>query len=187
MSATTAILDFAAVDHVLSEATKAAALSLLGDTLAGGAAGAMSAEAQVMLSAVRGWGHGNDARLLGLHDELPGPSAAWFNGFAIHCLEWDAVHERAVVHAMSVVTAALLAAVDLKGGSNWRCDRRHCHERVGRLQTPRAWCSARLDYFRFGYCNSWAGRRFADLDHRLVNFRSCLVPDQRIQSSHLAI
>lgn len=116
MSATTAILDFAAVDHVLSEATKAAALSLLGDTLAGGAAGAMSAEAQVMLSAVRGWGHGNDARLLGLHDELPGPSAAWFNGFAIHCLEWDAVHERAVVHAMSVVTAALLATVDLKGG-----------------------------------------------------------------------
>ncbi|WP_254305779.1 MmgE/PrpD family protein [Sphingopyxis sp. BSNA05] len=39
-------------------------------------------------------------------------SAAWFNGFAIHCLEWDAVHEPAVVHALSVVTAALLASAD---------------------------------------------------------------------------
>ncbi len=34
-----------------------------------------------------------------------GPGAL-HDGFAIHCLEWDAVHEGAVVHAMSAVTAA---------------------------------------------------------------------------------
>lgn len=116
MNATTVILDFAAADHILSESTKAAALYLLGDTLAGGAAGAVSGEAQAMLSAVRGWGEGERARLLGLSIRLPAPSAAWFNGFAVHCLEWDAVHEPAVVHAMSVVTATLLAAVDRQGG-----------------------------------------------------------------------
>ncbi|WP_448582698.1 MmgE/PrpD family protein [Thermaurantiacus sp.] len=32
--------------------------------------------------------------------------AAMEDGFAIHCLEWDAVHEGAVVHALSAVTAA---------------------------------------------------------------------------------
>ncbi|WP_109355242.1 MmgE/PrpD family protein [Sphingorhabdus sp. EL138] len=116
MSATQKIVDFAAADHDLPDSTKAAALRLLGDTLAGGAAGAASEEAQSMLAAVRNWGAGDEARLLGLADSLPTPSAAWFNGFAIHCLEWDAVHEPAVVHAMSVVTAALLASVDRIGG-----------------------------------------------------------------------
>lgn len=42
--------------------------------------------------------------------------AAFQAGFAIHCLEWDAVHEGAVVHALSVVTAALLASSHRAGG-----------------------------------------------------------------------
>lgn len=116
MSATQDILAFAAADHVLPDSAAGAARRLLADTLAGGAAGAASDEAQAMLLAVRGWGVGDEARLLGLDERLPTPSAAWFNGFAIHCLEWDAVHEPAVVHAMSVVTAALLASADRQGG-----------------------------------------------------------------------
>jgi len=116
MSATGKIFEFAAADHVLPDQVKTAAAYLLSDTLAGGAAGADSGEAQAMLGAVQGWGAGIDARLLGSGDRLPAPSAAWFNGFAIHCLEWDAVHEPAVVHAMSVVSAALLASADRMGG-----------------------------------------------------------------------
>lgn len=116
MTATQKILDFTAADHVLPANTKATALHLLGDTLAGGAAGAASAEARSMLSAIQGWGIGDHARLLGSEGRMPAPSAAWFNGFAIHCLEWDAVHEPAVVHAMSVVTAALLASADRMDG-----------------------------------------------------------------------
>jgi len=57
-----------------------------------------------------------DARLIGTAERLPAPGAAFVNGYRIHCLEWDAVHEPAVVHAMSVVTAALGAAIDRKGG-----------------------------------------------------------------------
>lgn len=38
-----------------------------------------------------------------------GGGPAFEDGFAIHCLEWDAVHEEAVVHAMSAVTAATRA------------------------------------------------------------------------------
>ena len=116
MTATRKIINFATADHVLPPSTRATTLRLLGDTLAGGAAGASSDDAQKMLAAARSWGSGGQARLLGSRERLPAPSAAWFNGFAIHCLEWDAVHEPAVVHAMSVVTAALLASVDRSGG-----------------------------------------------------------------------
>lgn len=116
MSATDKIVAFAAADHALPSSAKATARYFLGDTLAGGAAGAASDEALAIMGAVRGWGLGDEARLLGSTDRLPAPSAAWFNGFAIHCLEWDAVHEPAVVHALSVVTAALLAAADRMGG-----------------------------------------------------------------------
>jgi 2-methylcitrate dehydratase PrpD len=91
---------------------RADAERLLADTLAVGAAGATAPGADGVRAAARGWGSGSDARLLGLDERLPAPSAAFVNGFQIHCLEWDAVHEGAVVHAMSVVTAALMAVLD---------------------------------------------------------------------------
>jgi 2-methylcitrate dehydratase PrpD len=43
---------------------------------------------------------------------LPAPSAAFVNGFQIHCQEFDCVHEPAVLHPMATVTAALLAEAD---------------------------------------------------------------------------
>jgi 2-methylcitrate dehydratase PrpD len=92
MNHTAAILDFACAAHTLPPQVRADALRLLADTLAVMAAGEASGEA---------------AKLK--HAEV---DAAFFNGFAIHCLEWDAVHEPAVVHALSVVTAALLAVSD---------------------------------------------------------------------------
>jgi 2-methylcitrate dehydratase PrpD len=112
---TAAILDFAAAPHTLPPQVRADAERLLADTLAVGAAGA-ALEGSRLWSVVAGWGVGSEARALG-GGRLPAPSAAFFNGFAIHCLEWDAVHEPAVVHALSVVTAALLAASDRRGGS----------------------------------------------------------------------
>ena len=116
MSHIAAILDFAAAPHILPPQVRADAERLLADTLAGGAAGAASPEALNLLPAVRGWGAGDEARTLSAN-KLPAPSAAFFNGFAFHCLEWDAVHEPAVVHALSAVTAALLAASDRAAGS----------------------------------------------------------------------
>ena len=117
MSATSAILDFAAATHTLPDAVRADALRLLDDTLAVGAAGAASPEARALLPVVQAWGQSGEARSFSGH-ALPAVSAAFFNGFAIHCLEWDAVHEGAVVHALSVVSAALLAASDRMGGSD---------------------------------------------------------------------
>lgn len=116
MSATGDLLTFAGAAHQLPEAVRADAVRLLGDTLAVGAAGVSAPGADAILTAARAMGSGNDARLIGTAERLPAPGAAFVNGYRIHCLEWDAVHEPAVVHAMSVVTAALGAAIDRKGG-----------------------------------------------------------------------
>ncbi|MFN4112486.1 MAG: MmgE/PrpD family protein [Sphingomonadaceae bacterium] len=116
MSATAAILDFAAADHTLPETVRADTIRLLADTLAVGAAGCHAPGAEAILTAARAMGCVAEARLLGTDERLPAPSAAFVNGYRIHCLEWDAVHEPAVVHALSTVVAALGAAIDRRGG-----------------------------------------------------------------------
>jgi len=116
VTATAALLAFAAADHALPRPVRADALRLLADTLAVGAAGRGAPGEAAILAVARAMGAGDEARLLGSDERLPAAAAAFVNGYRIHCLEWDAVHEGAVVHAMSVVTAALGAAIDRQGG-----------------------------------------------------------------------
>jgi 2-methylcitrate dehydratase PrpD len=116
VSATRKLLDFARAPHKLPADVREATLRLLADTLAVGAAGSTAPGAQGVFTAARGWGEGNDARVVASGARLPAAGAAFVNAFQIHCLEWDAVHEPAVVHALSTVTAALLASIDRRGG-----------------------------------------------------------------------
>lgn len=109
MSATAALLAFAGGDIRLPEAARAHLAMLLADTLAVGVAGSSAPGAEAVLAVASRMGKGIDAPVLGRWERLPAPAAAFANGFQIHCLEWDAVHEGAVVHAMSVVTAAVHA------------------------------------------------------------------------------
>lgn len=118
MTATARLLEFAAAPHRLPAQARADAIRLLGDTLACGVAGSTAPGADGMLATAMAMGAGDDCRVLGRPQRLPAPGAAFVNGFQIHCLEWDAVHEPAVVHAMSVVTAALLAVIDRRGGAD---------------------------------------------------------------------
>jgi 2-methylcitrate dehydratase PrpD len=118
MSATSSLLDFASEAWSLPSTARADTLRLLADTLAVGAAGSTAAGADGVYASAASWGDGNEARILGRAARLPAPSAAFINAFQIHCLEWDAVHEGAVVHALSVVTAALHGVIDRRG----RCD-----------------------------------------------------------------
>jgi 2-methylcitrate dehydratase PrpD len=115
MTATRDLLAFAAAPRALPVAVRRAALMLLDDTLACGVAGSTAPGADGVLAAARGWGAGGDVPVLGRAERLPAAAAAFVNGFQIHCLEWDAVHEPAVVHAMSVVTAAVHAAAHARG------------------------------------------------------------------------
>ena len=47
--------------------------------------------------------------MLGTGEKLPAASAAFVNSFQVHCQEFDPLHEAATVHAMAVLTGALLA------------------------------------------------------------------------------
>lgn len=116
MTATTDLLDFAAAPHVLGPQARADTARLLSDTLAVGAAGRGAVGEAAVLDVASSSGGGGNGRLLGEDRHLNAASAAFVNGYRIHCLEWDAVHEGALVHALSVVTAALGAAIDRRGG-----------------------------------------------------------------------
>jgi len=116
VNATRKLLDFARSPHRLPTSVREAAANLLADTLAVGAAGSTAPGADGVFAAASSWGQGQDSRVLARHARLPAAGAAFVNAFQIHCLEWDAVHEPAVVHALSTVTAAVMAAIDRRGG-----------------------------------------------------------------------
>jgi 2-methylcitrate dehydratase PrpD len=118
MSATQDLLDFACAEHRMSGSVRAACERLIADTLAVGAAGWSGPGMQGVLATAQGWGAGGSCRLLGdTAQRLPANGAVYANCFAIHCLEWDAVHEGAVVHAMTAVVPAVMAALD-EGGEH---------------------------------------------------------------------
>jgi len=91
------------------EATK----KFLMDTLAVGVAGRCAAGSDRMVKAVERWGQGDAARVIGRPGlRVPAATAAFLNGYQCHCLEWDCLHEEAVVIAMCVPVAALAAEAE---------------------------------------------------------------------------
>lgn len=95
-----------------------AALTFLLDTLAVGAAGTCNPASANIASAAANWqgGEGGDCRILGKPGITMTPhSAAVVNGFNIHCLEWDGLHEPSVVIALCVTVAAIVSEADDRG------------------------------------------------------------------------
>jgi 2-methylcitrate dehydratase PrpD len=98
----------------------AAAKTFILDSIGVGIAGAKAPYAKEALAAARGWGGpgvAGAAQVWGRGARLPGPSAAFVNGFQIHCQEFDCVHEPAVVHPMATILAALMAEIESRPGA----------------------------------------------------------------------
>lgn len=93
----------------LSPLAVAKAKVFLMDTLACGVAGRTGPHAHELAVAAQQWGQGNEAVVWGSHLRAPAAQAAVINGYRIHALEWDCVHEPAVVHPMATLLPALLA------------------------------------------------------------------------------
>jgi len=89
-----------------------AALVFLADAIAVGIAGSAEPSAVTLRDVATGWGSGTEASVLGSKQRLPAASAAWVNSFQVHCQEFDPLHEGATVHAMAVLTGALLATAE---------------------------------------------------------------------------
>jgi aconitate decarboxylase len=92
-----------------------AAKRFLFDSLGVALAGTAVPQSQILLTQVRHWGQGADARVWGSDERLPAPSAALINAFNIHNQEFDCVHELAVVHPMAVILAAMWAYAERIG------------------------------------------------------------------------
>ena len=93
----------------LPDAAVQAAQTFILDTLAVGVAGRRNPYRDAVLGAALAWGQGETARVLGDSVRVPAPTAAFVNAYQMHCLEFDCVHEPAVVHAMTAVVGAALA------------------------------------------------------------------------------
>lgn len=102
---------FADLDRTALECARV----FLADTLLVGVAGRCNSASDLVLNAARKWdgGRAGPCRILGRPGVSLSPhSAAVVNGFQIHCLEWDALHEPSVVIALCVSTAAILSEAE---------------------------------------------------------------------------
>jgi 2-methylcitrate dehydratase PrpD len=104
----------------IPEAARRAGKIFILDTIGVGVAGAKAPLAANILAAARRWGGPpvrGAAHAFGGGASLPASSAAFVNGFLIHCQEFDCVHEPAVVHPMATIFAALSAETECAGAS----------------------------------------------------------------------
>jgi 2-methylcitrate dehydratase PrpD len=104
----------------LPPAVVAAAKTFLLDSLGVAVAGSGDSFAPVIAAAAAAWGAGDGSRVLGTRVRLPAPSAALVNAYQMHGLEFDCVHEGAVVHPMATLLPAAIADVERRGAVDGR-------------------------------------------------------------------
>jgi 2-methylcitrate dehydratase PrpD len=104
-----------AAGAVPDEARRAAKI-FIADSLGVGIAGAKAPWRREVLDMAAASGGAAEATVWGGGGRLPLREAAMVNGFQMHALEFDCVHEGAVVHAMSAVLPALLGWAERDGG-----------------------------------------------------------------------
>ena len=96
----------------LPASTVRATQTFLLDCLAIGVAGRRAPHRDAIVEVAKTWGSDEVARVMGDGLRLPASAAAFVNAFQMHALEFDCVHEDAVVHAMTAVAGAALAETD---------------------------------------------------------------------------
>lgn len=93
----------------LPETAVAKVKTFLLDTLGVGIAGSSGAGVAELIGLARGWGGEEQATVWLTGERMSAGSAAIVNAYQIHCLEFDCVHEGAVLHPMATILSAVLA------------------------------------------------------------------------------
>ena len=101
---------------IVIEATKRLILDALATTIGGSAC----AWCRILVEQVREWGGRAESSILPVGHRVPAPYAAWIHGTMIHSLEYDAIHEGAIVHALTAPFPAALAAAEARGDVSGR-------------------------------------------------------------------
>lgn len=86
------------------------------DTLGVGMAGSSGAQVEQLVALAQTWGDTPEASILLSGEKMSAQSAALVNAYQIHCLEFDCVHEGAVLHPMATVLSAVMAWAERSAG-----------------------------------------------------------------------
>lgn len=79
------------------------------DTIGVGIAGTSGAQIEELKAVARSWGDKPEATVWLTGETMSAQSAAIVNAYQIHCLEYDCVHEGAVLHPMATILSAVFA------------------------------------------------------------------------------
>ncbi len=93
------------------EATKKQVLDLLGVALGG----FHKAGPEELRELVMGWGGRQESTIIGTSLKVPSPNAAHVNATMVHALDYDDVHESAVMHPGVITIPTALAVAEQKG------------------------------------------------------------------------
>ena len=107
---------YALTQSVFSDSAYDAAKIFILDSLGVGIAGSNAPFNEAVLKTAMSWGQGDNAHLWGRGIRAPTATAAYINGFQIHSMEYDCVHEPAVVHPMATIFAAISAEAERQNG-----------------------------------------------------------------------
>ncbi len=107
---------YALEQNVFSDSAYDAAKTFILDSLGVGIAGSNAPFNESVFQTALGWGQGDTAHLWGRGLKAPAATAAYLNGFQIHSMEFDCVHEPAVVHPMATIFAAISAEAERQNG-----------------------------------------------------------------------
>src|SRR5262245_51407826 len=88
---------------------------LILDALATTIGGSACAWCRVLVAQALEWGGRAESTILPDGHRVPAPYAAWIHSTMMHSLEYDAVDERATVHALTASFPAALAATEAQG------------------------------------------------------------------------
>jgi len=90
------------------------------DTLGVAVAGLTQRGPKEIWEVIKGWEMKGGSTVIGLKERLPAPYAAQINATLVHALDYDDVHERAIVHPSVVTVPTVLAVAEGRRGLSGR-------------------------------------------------------------------
>jgi aconitate decarboxylase len=107
---------YEALPAIVVEATKRLILDALATTIGG----SPCAWCRILVEQACEWGGREESTILLAGHRVPAPYAAWIHSTMLHSLEYDAVHEGSIVHALTAPFPAALAAAEARGNVSGR-------------------------------------------------------------------
>ena len=90
------------------------------DTLGVAVAGLTQRGPKEIWEVIKGWEMKGGSTVIGLKERLPAPYAAQINATLVHALDYDDIHERAIVHPSVVTVPTVLAVAEGRRGLSGR-------------------------------------------------------------------